>query len=69
MLQAALEAFAAHGFNGMSVRTLSRELGVSHLFAGRGPTERLFTGAPLAHAHPGVYADAVAGFVMNALRP
>jgi AcrR family transcriptional regulator len=27
VLQAALEAFAAHGFNGMSVRTLNRELG------------------------------------------
>jgi len=30
VLQAALVAFATHGFNGMSVRTLNRELGVSH---------------------------------------
>jgi AcrR family transcriptional regulator len=30
VLAAALRAFATHGFNGVSVRTLSRELGVSH---------------------------------------
>jgi len=30
VLRAALRAFATHGFNGVSVRTLSRELGVSH---------------------------------------
>jgi len=29
-LEAALRAFALHGFGGVSVRTLSRELGVSH---------------------------------------
>ncbi|MDX6312107.1 MAG: TetR/AcrR family transcriptional regulator [Streptomyces sp.] len=29
-LEAALHSFATHGFNGVSVRTLSRELGVSH---------------------------------------
>ncbi|MFG2730378.1 TetR/AcrR family transcriptional regulator [Streptomyces canus] len=30
VLQAALHSFATHGFNGVSVRTLNRELGVSH---------------------------------------
>jgi TetR/AcrR family transcriptional regulator len=30
LLDAALRAFAAHGYDGMSVRTLNRELGVSH---------------------------------------
>ncbi|MFD7169101.1 TetR/AcrR family transcriptional regulator [Streptomyces violascens] len=30
VLQAALRAFATHGFNGVSIRTLNRELGVSH---------------------------------------
>lgn len=30
VLRAALRAFATHGFHGVSVRTLSRELGVSH---------------------------------------
>ncbi len=30
LLDAALRAFAAHGYEGMSVRTLNRELGVSH---------------------------------------
>jgi TetR/AcrR family transcriptional regulator len=30
VLRAALHAFATHGFNGVSVRTLSSELGVSH---------------------------------------
>ncbi|MEU9329910.1 TetR/AcrR family transcriptional regulator [Streptomyces canus] len=30
VLQAALHSFAVHGFNGVSVRTLNRELGVSH---------------------------------------
>lgn len=30
VLQAALRAFATHGFGGVSIRTLNRELGVSH---------------------------------------
>ncbi|WP_210590572.1 TetR/AcrR family transcriptional regulator [Streptomyces sp. GESEQ-35] len=30
VLQAALQAFATHGFNGVSLRTLTSELGVSH---------------------------------------
>jgi AcrR family transcriptional regulator len=30
VLRAALLAFATHGFNGVSIRTLNRELGVSH---------------------------------------
>ena len=30
ILQAALRAFATHGYEGVSVRTLNRELGVSH---------------------------------------
>jgi AcrR family transcriptional regulator len=30
VLRAALQAFAAHGYQGVSVRTLNRELGVSH---------------------------------------
>ena len=36
ILQAALRAFATHGYEGVSVRTLNRELGVSHsLISGR----------------------------------
>src|ERR671916_1789394 len=30
ILRAALRAFATHGYEGVSVRTLNRELGVSH---------------------------------------
>ncbi len=30
ILGAALRAFATHGYEGVSVRTLNRELGVSH---------------------------------------
>ncbi|MFJ3581718.1 TetR/AcrR family transcriptional regulator [Streptomyces sp. NPDC090127] len=39
------------------------------MYASRAQAERLFTAAPLAPDHIDAYADTVADFVMNALRP
>lgn len=61
VLDAALEAFATHGYQGTSVRELTRELGVSHNFLHQrfGSKERLWYAA-VSHAFTLVAADLAA---------
>jgi TetR/AcrR family transcriptional regulator len=58
LLDAALEAFAARGFEGTSVREIARQLGVSHNFLPQrfGTKERLWYAA-VEHGFRGVLAD------------
>jgi AcrR family transcriptional regulator len=61
LLDAVLEAFAARGFEGTSVRELARQLGVSHNFLPQrfGTKERLWYAA-VEHGFRGVFEEVMA---------
>jgi TetR/AcrR family transcriptional regulator len=63
ILTAAVRAFARHGYDGVSVRTLNRELGVSHNLIHQrfGSKEGLWRAA-VDHAFGGLVAELATGF-------
>ncbi|MCW2796981.1 TetR/AcrR family transcriptional regulator [Nocardioides sp.] len=63
ILTAAMRAFARHGYDGVSVRTLNRELGVSHnLIHQRFGTKEGLWRAAVDHAFGGLVNEVATGF-------
>jgi AcrR family transcriptional regulator len=70
ILDAAFQAFARHGYDGVSIRTLNRELGVSHnLIHQRFGTKDALWHAAVDHAFGNLVADLATRFDVTVADP